>query len=214
MGETLFRQWFVEEAKEDWEEGILSDFGEIITGKTPSKKNPDFWGLEFDFITPTDFKDFGMFTNSPQRKLSELGWSRMRTLQLPKNSILVTCIGSDMGKVSISSQPCISNQQLNSIILKDEKYLGFVFQHIKNQYQLLRNIALGGTTMPIINKSDFSNINIPIPPEAIIVEFQAHWESLSSKISKNQNQICTLEKMRDTILPKLMSGEVKVSIDG
>ena len=210
MAETLFRQWFVEEAKEDWVDGVLGDFGEIITGKTPSKNFPDYWGDKFHFITPTDFKSFGMFTNQPQRSLSKLGWGKMKSLQLSERSILVTCIGSDMGKVTISSKPCITNQQLNSIILKNNKYLGFVFEFIKSQYQLLRNIAFGGTTMPIINKSDFSNISIPIPPERKIEEYQTIWETFSNKIFKNQVQISNLEKMRDTLLPKLISGEVKV----
>lgn len=210
MAETLFRQWFVEEAKEEWKEGSLGDFGVIITGKTPSKNNPEFWGDKYDFVTPTDFKNFGMFSTQPQRMLSDLGWNKMKSLQLPEKSILVTCIGSDMGKISISSKQSITNQQLNSVILKDLRKLGFVYEYIKNQYQLLRNIAFGGTTMPIINKSDFSNINISIPPDDYIHEFQVVWESISNKIFQNQNQIRTLTALRDTLLPKLMSGEVTV----
>ncbi|MCO4291358.1 restriction endonuclease subunit S [Solitalea sp. MAHUQ-68] len=213
MAETLFRQWFVEEAKEEWEMGILGDFGKVITGKTPSKENPNYWGDKYHFVTPTDFKDFGMFTNQPTRGLSEVGWSKLKSLQLPQDSILVTCIGSDMGKVTISSQPCITNQQLNSIIIRDKKYIGYVFEHIKSQYQNIRNIAFGGTTMPIINKNDFQNINTPIPSNDIVELFNIHWEVYANKILKNQTQIRTLTALRDTLLPKLMSGEVGVDLN-
>lgn len=211
MAETLFRQWFVEEADESWEEGTLGDFGTVITGKTPSRKNPEHWGESFDFITPTDFKFFGMFTDRTGRKLSNDGWNRFLNIQLPVNSILVTCIGSDMGKVAISSNSCITNQQLNSIIINDVCNLGYVYQHIKSKYNEIRSIAFGGTTMPIINKGDFSQIDIPIPPKNVIDKFQSYWSSLSDRIRFNQKQIQSLTNLRDTLLPKLMSGEVRVS---
>jgi len=213
MAETLFRQWFVEEADESWEDGTLGDFGTVITGKTPSKKNPEHWGESFDFITPTDFKFFGMFTDRTGRKLSNDGWNRFVNIQLPVNSILVTCIGSDMGKVAISSNSCVTNQQLNSIILNDVSNLGYVYQHIKSKYNEIRSIAFGGTTMPIINKGDFSQIDIPIPPKKLIDKFQSYWSSLSDRIRFNQKQIQTFNKLRDTLLPKLMSGEVRVKMN-
>lgn len=212
MAETLFRQWFVEEAKEDWEVGTLGDLGTIITGKTPSNKNPEYWGNEYHFITPTDFKNFGMFTNPPIRGLSEQGWNKLKSLHIPDDSILVTCIGSDMGKVTISSQPCITNQQLNSIVIQDKAYLGYLYENIKNQYENIRNIAFGGTTMPIINKTDFQNIDILIPPIDVIESFNSHWKNIAIKIKSNQTQIRTLTSLRDTLLPKLMSGEVRVAI--
>lgn len=210
MAEALFRQWFVVEAKEDWEEGTLGDLGTVVTGKTPSKNNPEYWGNKHPFITPTDYKNFGKFSFYPERYLSQDGWEVMKRIQLPKNSIMVTCIGSDMGKVAIASSPCITNQQINSIILRDEKYLEYIYQFLKYNYPLLRNMAFGGTTMPIINKSDFEKIGIPIPEDSSVIKYQNLTTPLSKKIYKNHNQIYTLKKLRDSLLPKLMSGEVTI----
>lgn len=210
MAETLFRQWFVEEADENWKEGVLGDFGKVTTGKTPSKNTPDYWGDFIPFVTPTDYKNFGAFSSKTQRFISKLGAEKMGKNLLPTGAIMATCIGSDMGKVCISNEPCISNQQINSLVLNEDICQGYVFFYLKSQYQTLRNMAFGGTTMPIINKSDFSKIETPIPPKTKIEIFNIHWSGISSKILMNQNQICTLTALRDTLLPKLMSGEVRV----
>ncbi len=214
--QTIFKEWFGkyqvgDELPEGWRVGKLSDFGEIITGKTPSKYNSEYWGNDIPFITPTDFKNFGMYSGITQRYLSKYGWDRMKGNQVCKNSIMVTCIGSDMGKVCISSEESITNQQLNSIVLYNTCYLGFVYEYIKSQYQSLRNIALGGSTMPIINKSDFSNISILIPVDEFLIKFHNVWEPISLKIIANSFQIQTLKKIRDTLLPKLMSGQIRVN---
>lgn len=211
MAETLFRQWFVEDAKENWDKGTIENFGKVITGKTPSKNNPDFWGSEYLFVTPSDFKGFGMYTTQTNRSLSNHGWDKFKSLQLPANCILVTCIGSDMGKVVISNSDCITNQQLNAIIPNEDHAVGYIYHFLKSKYNLLRSMALGGTTMPIINKGNFSSIEIPIPPVGVLMKFHEMWRGIASKIEFNQLQIRTLVNLRDTLLPKLMSGEVVVS---
>ncbi|ETR68031.1 MAG: type I restriction enzyme, S subunit [Candidatus Magnetoglobus multicellularis str. Araruama] len=211
MAETLFRQWFVEEAEDDWEETTLGNLGKIITGKTPSTKNKEYWGNHIDFITPTDFKNYGKYTFSSERGLSLVGKEKINNIILPKNSILVTCIGSDMGKVVITTKEGVTNQQINSIIINTNLIsVEYVYQYLKSIYYLLRNIALGGTTMPIINKTDFSNIETPIPPNKPLKKYNMITSEFNKKILYNTNQIQTLEKLRDTLLPKLMSGEIRV----
>jgi type I restriction enzyme, S subunit len=213
IAETLFRQWFIEEAQEDWENVSIGQLGRVITGKTPSTQNQEFWGEAIDFITPTDFKNYGKYSGIADRGLSLEGKEIMKNILIPANSILVTCIGSDMGKVAISRRECITNQQINSLIIHSESiYLEYVYQYLKNLYPLLRSIALGGTTMPIINKTDFSSIEIPLPPNEKLEDFNLMTSSFSTKIQYNSTQIRTLEKLRDNLLPKLMSGEMRVDL--
>ncbi|MBU1657818.1 restriction endonuclease subunit S [bacterium] len=211
LAQTLFRQWFIEEAKDEWEITTLGTLGRAVTGKTPSTKNTEFWGEEIYFITPTDFKHYGKYTTFADRSLSLLGMGKVKSSVLPKNSILVTCIGSDMGKVAIAQSQCVSNQQINSLIIKDSLLVEYVYQHLKYIYPLLRAIAMGGTTMPIINKTDFENIEITLPTYDLIEKFHEITSFFNEKIIQNTNQIKTLENMRDTLLPKLMSGEVRVN---
>lgn len=221
MAEALFRQWFVgpfdsaqgSGAEESWKEGKLGDLGTIITGKTPDTDKPEYWDGELDFITPTDYKNFGKYAVFAMRTLSKEIKSIHRNLVLPKGAILVTCIGSDMGKVSINMNECLTNQQINSIVLKErDLYSEYTYQYLRSIYEELRNIAHGGTTMPIINKSTFSNIVIPIPPTMKLKSFAEITEPGNKKIIKNSIQIRSLEKLRDTLLPKLMSGEVRVEV--
>jgi len=215
IAQTIFKEWFGkyqigDELPEGWRVGKLGEVGTIITGKTPSKNNPDYWGEKYSFITPTDFKEFGMYATKTHRNLSLNGWVKMKKNQLPLNTIMVTCIGSDMGKIAISSKECITNQQLNSIILFHDIHLGFVYQYLKSQHTKLKNIAMGGSTMPIINKTTFSNIELLIPADILTKKYQEMWNPISAKILQNVNQIQTLKKTRDTLLPKLMSGTIRV----
>ncbi|MDD2267682.1 restriction endonuclease subunit S [Sulfuricurvum sp.] len=210
LAQTLFRQWFIEEARDEWEVTILGNLGKAVTGKTPSTQNTEFWGDGIYFVTPTDFKYYGKYTTFSDRSLSLLGVEKVKNSLLPINSILVTCIGSDMGKVAIAQSQCVSNQQINSLIIEDSILVEYVYQHLKYIYPLLRAIAMGGTTMPIINKTDFENIEITLPTYDLIEKFHEVTSSFNEKIIQNTNQIKNLKNMRETLLPKLMGGEVRV----
>ena len=196
---------------EGWRVGKLGDVGRIITGKTPSTQSPELWGDNLPFITPTDFKNYGKYILGAERKISRLASTKFKNYIIPKNSIIVTCIGSDMGKVVKTAISCITNQQINSIILFDNIYFHeYVFNYLKSQYRLLRNIALGGSTMPIINKSAFSDIEIIIPSIGLLKVFENIINPLNDKIISNDSLIQTLTKTRDALLPKLMSGQLRV----
>lgn len=212
LAETLFRQWFVDEAEKWWELTVLKKVGKVVTGKTPSTTNKEYWGIDIPFITPTDFKDFGKYVSSADRFISTLGMESVKNTFLSKGSILVTCIGSDMGKVAITLKSCVTNQQINSLIINDNfTSQEYIYQYLKSIFPLLRSMASSGSTMPIINKSDFENIEIPIPPEDILMKYESITLSFNNKILSNTQQIRTLTQLRDMLLPKLMSGEVRVN---
>lgn len=235
IAQTLFKHWFIDfefpnadgkpykssggamfaselgNIPEGWKVGKLGAIGKIITGKTPSTQSPNLWGDGLPFITPTDFKNYGKYILSAERKISQLAISQFKQYIVPQNSIVVTCIGSDMGKVAKTSISCITNQQINSIVLlQDFCFHEYIFNYLKSQYKLLRNIALGGSTMPIINKSAFSNIEILMPSLELLNYFENIISALNQKIINNENQIQTLTKTRDSLLPKLMSGQLRI----
>jgi len=135
----------------------------------------------------------------------------MATRLLPKNSVLVTCIGSDMGKVALNKIECVTNQQINSII-PDEKVLSadYLYYNLVFKYDYLRNIATGGSTMPIINKSRFEQIEIVIPKYEVVRSFQLLMNNLNSKNEENIRQIKILSQIRDGLLPKLMTGKIEI----
>jgi type I restriction enzyme S subunit len=89
---------------EGWVETTLGQVGKVITGKTPSKNNPEDWGDLVDFITPTEIKSENKYIFNCPRKLSKIGLERFSKMILPEKSVIVTCIGSDMGKVVLNKK--------------------------------------------------------------------------------------------------------------
>ncbi|MGA1846522.1 restriction endonuclease subunit S [Deferribacter abyssi] len=210
MAETLFRQWFIEEAKEDWEEKPLSFLGKIVCGKTPSKKKKEYFGGNIPFIKIPDMHG-NTFIFETSDSLTEEGKKSQNNKTLPAKSICVSCIAT-VGLVSMTTKESQTNQQINSIVPKKDYYRYYIFLFMKYLKSLLVAMASGGTTTLNLNTGDFSKITIPLPEENILKIFHNLVEPLFDKILINQQQIRTLEKLRDTLLPKLMSGEVRVKI--
>lgn len=184
----------------EWKECKLGETGKIITGKTPSKDNPEDWGDEILFITPSDYKDYRKFAYDSIRKLSNTGVDRQKNKLLPPYSVLVTCIGSDMGKSVVNMVPCITNQQINSII--PEKNVvdnNFLYYTTIDLYDTLRSFGGDGTAVPILNKTDFENIDILLPPLPEQRAIASVLSSLDNKIDLLHRQNNTLEDMAETL---------------
>ncbi|MCK9624972.1 MAG: restriction endonuclease subunit S [Bacteroidales bacterium] len=223
MAQAIFKDWFINFNFQDfdgelvnglpkrWKYKTIGELGKVITGTTPSSKNPELFGSEIPFVTPTDFKNFGKLILDASRYLSLEGKQSMKTRLLPSNSVIVTCIGSDMGKVAINRIECVTNQQINSII-PNRKLISsdYLYYDLVYKYDYLRNIATGGSTMLIINKSRFEEIEILVPNEDILLNFQNLMDNFNNRIEENVRQINSLTQTRDTLLPKLMSGKIEV----
>jgi len=208
MAETLFRQWFVEDAQEGWEENPLSFFGEIICGKTPSKKIHSYFNGKIPFIKIPDMHG-NIFLFETADSLTKEGKQFQANKTLPPKSICVSCIAT-VGLVSINAKESQTNQQINSIIPQKDYYRYFLYLTMKSYNDLLHSMASGGTATLNLNTGNFSKIPVPYPGDKFLVDFQVQVEPFFDKIFTNQAQIRTLEKLRDTLLPKLMSGEVRV----
>jgi len=197
-GKMVWDEVLEKDIPEGWSDGKIEEFGDIITGKTPSIKTPEQFGRDVDFVTPTDFKNYNKFVYGAIRGISEIGKSFFKNKLLPKNSVLVTCIGSDMGKVVINKELCLTNQQINSIVTKQSYYSDFLYYHLQYIYEYLRNIATGSSTMLMINKSDFEKINILKPDDNCLFQFSKKIEAINQFLYKNikeQKELFTLKKL-------------------
>ena len=224
MAQAIFKSWFVDfdgctefedselgQVPKGWRVGKIKELGKIVTGKTPPSKYAEHFGNTYPFVTPTDFKNYFKFAVKTKRGISEKGCLANKTRIIPPKSVLVTCIGSDMGKVVISTKDCFTNQQINSIIFKhNEISCEYAYLYLKNIYKTLRMLAHGGSTMPIINKTDFGNIDVLIPDAKTLSEVQPYFADIDKKIESNIWENETLLNLRDTLLPKLISGELRV----
>lgn len=137
----------------------LKEVGRVVTGRTPSTSNESFYGGDIPFITPTEL-DQDQPIACAQRNLTKLGAEEVNLL--PANAVLICCIGS-LGKIGMNAVPAAFNQQINAIIFDERKvipkYGYYACSMLRNK---LKSLA-PATTVPIINKSKFENIKIPVP---------------------------------------------------
>ena len=211
MAETLFRQWFMEDAQEYWAEWPVSSWGEVVCGKTPSKAEARYFGGDVPFIKIPDMHGQA-FICQTEDSLTLEGRDSQPKKTIPAGAICVSCIAT-VGLVSITTTASQTNQQINSVIPKKDEYRYFLYLFMKSSYDLLHAMASGGTATLNLNTGNFSNIAIPFPGEELLADFQGIVTPIFQKVSENQTQIRTLGKLRDTLLPKLMSGEVRVAMD-
>lgn len=170
----------------------IDSLGEIITGKTPSTKNKSFYNGPYPFITPTDLNDsIHVHTSST---ISEAGAATQLGTIISKNSVCFTCIAS-IGKMCITERPSITNQQINSIIVNQEKYdYRYVYYLLRYHTSHIAAIAIGSAT-PIISKARFSEILLPVETDISIQHTIADiLSAYDDLIENNQKQIKLLEE--------------------
>lgn len=218
--QRLYKEWFidlrfpghentkiVDGVPEGWKKKKIFELGKVITGKTPSTANKANYGGDIPFITTPDMHS-GIYPISSQT-LSKQGADSQLGKYVPENSLLVSCIGT-AGLVCISEALCQTNQQINSLVLDNAiklYYMYFTFLSLKEH---LNNIGSNGATMTNVNKSKFENIEVVIPVDSLLFAFNSIANNTFFKIKNLSHQIHHLTESRDRLLPKLMSGEIKV----
>lgn len=157
-GETAPKLRFKEFAGE-WELKPLGDLSEIITGNTPSTVEVANYGGDKLFVSPADIAE-ARFVTDTKARLSDEGYSKTRHVKA--KSVLFVCIGSTIGKVAQNKFDCATNQQINSLVVKDGYSSDFLFSILESKARKIAKIA-GIQAVPIINKSTFASIEIPFP---------------------------------------------------
>lgn len=177
----------------------IGEIGTTVTGKTPSSNFPEDFGNDYMFITPSDSFD-NKIIHQTFRYLSNEGLLKLKNKALPPYSVLVSCIGSAMGKVTMNESLAISNQQINSIIVSSKYDSHYIYYCLKNNYRLLRNAASGSTALPMLNKTDFDKLQIVIEVDKTIQQKTAKVLSdLDAKIDLNNKINAELEAMAKTL---------------
>jgi len=201
-GEMKYCDIFDKEIPSHWCILTLSDVGDVVTGKTPPSSIKGAFGSDLPFITPTDYKNYKKCAFDSIRKLSEIGGRTLNNKLLPPKSLLVTCIGSDMGKVVVNEVSCITNQQINALI-PHQQHSEFLYYLFEDMYEYFRNIALGSSTMPMINKKDFEMIKIIYPISDILDFFESKISMFTSNIMLNKKQSYLLRNLNNLLLQKM-----------
>jgi type I restriction enzyme S subunit len=209
MAETLFRQWFVEEAQEDWAECTLDVLISVKGGTTPSTKEPSFWNGNINWTSPRDLSNQqSVFMFDTERKITEKGLAQIGSGLLPVGTVLMSS-RAPIGYLAISDIPVAINQGYIAIACDKLVSNYFMYLWCKVNMEQIKN-AGNGSTFEEISKSNFKALITMKPSKEAILKFDTTVEPVFAKIKTNQKQIQTLEKLRDNLLPKLMSGEMHV----
>lgn len=187
-----------------WEVKTLSEIGEIVTGSTPSKSNLDFYGKDYPFFKPSDFKQ-GYFLENAGDNLSKLGFGKAR--QLPPKTILVVCIGS-LGKVALTKVIGSCNQQINAIIPHKNIISEYIYYYcISSKFQSILFSKAPQTTLAILNKTEFSKLEIIYPKdikeqERIVGILDFAFSKIDENIKKAKENLANIDELMQSALQK------------
>lgn len=182
----------------DWLVCKLEELGHIVTGKTPPTKHTEYYGGRTPFITPSDM-DGRKTISTTERYLTDEGVNAVRNSIIPAGAVFVSCIGSDMGKVSIAGKQSVTNQQINSIIVDPSNDAEYIYYHLSARKDEFQRLATSGSAQPILNKGDFSKLDITLPPLPEQRAIAAILGVLDDKIELNRQMNQTLEAMAQAL---------------
>lgn len=197
---AIFKDWFIDHPQSDWQIGKLSEIAEIIMGQSPdgSSYNEDKMGVvfyqgraEFGFRFPTQ----RLFTTQPKRMAK-------------RNDILLS-VRAPVGDINVANENCCIGRGLAAIHSKDnhQSFLLYTMYSLKEKLGIYN---AQGTVFGCINRDALNDLEIVIPPKDVIDKFEKIASSLDAKIAEKNAESTHLTQIRDTILPKLMSGEIEV----
>ncbi len=209
MAETLFRQWFVEEAKEDWKEVSIYEAINLIGGGTPQTSINEYWEGDIKWLSGKDIAaNHKSVITTSEKLITKEGLNNSSAKLLPKFSTVISARGT-VGKYCILSESMAFSQSNYGIKPKFDGCYFYTYLLINHSVEELQSAAYG-SVFDTITTDTFKGYIIKTPSEIEIQAFENNISSYFYKILNNKTQIRTLEKMRDTLLPKLMSGEVRV----
>lgn len=219
--QRLYKEWFVDlhfpryeyvkvvdGVPEGWTYKRVEEFGEVITGKTPSTAKTEYYGGNIPFVTIPDMHGT-VFPLVTEKTLTKVGADTQKSKYLPANTVIVSCIAT-VGLVNIAIEPCQTNQQINSVILHDDNNLYFFYESMKRIKALLDGVGSNGATMTNVNKTKFSNIKVLYPTEDLVLKYNEFCKPIFDKILALYKAMLISEQSRDRLLSKLMSGEIEV----
>lgn len=226
--QAIFKEWFVDfnfpgatgEMVESelgmipkgWRADSILVIADLLSGGTPSTKNNAHWNGDIKWISAKDVSSAqGLFILDTERKITRLGVKNSSTKILPKLTTIVTARGT-VGSYCILSEPMAMNQTNYGLKAKEQESDYFVFFSLANLVEQLRQASYG-TIFDTVTTITFEKSKIKVPPYFIIRKFDQFVRPLMETILGNLEQSYTLSRIRDSILPKLMNGEIAVVFD-
>lgn len=214
LAQTLFRQWFIEEAKEEWEEKPLGKITNIAIGRTPPRKEEEWFSTDSQDVKWISIKDLGndgAFIFKTSEYLTQEAVERFNVPVIPKDTVVLS-FKMTVGRVAITTEAMLSNEAIAHFKFQNKTPISKEYLYLFLKTFPYESLGSTSSIVTAINSTMIKEILILIPDEKTMKDFSSIVEPQFEKIRQNQKQIQTLENLRDTLLPKLLSGEVRVEI--
>jgi type I restriction enzyme S subunit len=214
LAQSLFKSWFVDATQsalpKGWRESTIGEEVRVVGGSTPSTTKPEFWeGGTHHWATPKDLSNL----NSPvlletDRKITDAGIQQISSGLLPIGTVLLSS-RAPIGYLVIAEVPVAVNQGFIGMICDGSLPNHYVRLWTKANKDAIEGRA-NGTTFMEISKTNFRPLPVIVPPPEVLAEFTKQVEPLHRRVVSNLKESRTLAALRDALLPKLLSGELRV----
>ena len=191
-----------------WETYALGEVGEVITGNTPSRKRPEYYGDDIEWIKSDNINDPSFVLTEAVERLSVTGRAVARTI--PRDSILVTCIAgspSCIGNAAIADREVAFNQQINAFVPGERIALWFAFGVFWVGKRLVQS-ASTSSMKGMVSKSAFSAISIPIPPTSLQNRFATIAKSVEQQKASQRAHLAELDTLFASLQSRAFRGDL------
>ena len=211
QAQSYFQELFVDNADPEWAIGTISDLGTVVGGSTPSKAKPEYYTESgIAWITPKDLSiNKSKFVSHGENDITELGLKNSSAAIMPRGTVLFSS-RAPIGYIAIAAGEVTTNQGFKSVVPKPEIGTPFVYFFLKNTLPVIEGMA-SGSTFKEVSGSTMKNVPAVIPDAETLAKFSDFCAAIFAQQRTLEEQNQSLAKLRDSLLPKLMSGEIDVS---
>ena len=222
MAQAIFKNWFVDfepfkDSKfvdselgmipEGWKVGTLGDFCKCLLGGTPSRSKEEYWNGDVNWINSGEINKFRILEAS--EKITELGLSKSATKLLPKKTTVLAITGATLGQVSLLEIDTCANQSVIGVLENTEVPYEYIYPFIKDRIEMLIQHQTGGAQQHI-NKDNVESLIFLLPTINVLEDYISLVSPMYKRIESQCFENLYLSLLRDTLLPRLMSGELEV----
>lgn len=211
QAQSYFQELFVDNASPEWTTGTISNLGTVVGGSTPSKAKPEYYTESgIAWITPKDLSiNKSKFVSHGENDITELGLKNSSAVIMPEGTVLFSS-RAPIGYIAIAAGEVTTNQGFKSVVPKPEIGTPFVYFFLKNTLPVIEGMA-SGSTFKEVSGSTMKNVPAVIPDAETLAKFSDFCAAIFAQQRTLEEQNQSLAKLRDSLLPKLMSGEIDVS---
>ena len=208
---TYFQELYINNANPMWQIGTISDLGTVVGGSTPSKTKPEYYTNNgIAWITPKDLSiNKSKFISHGENDITELGLKNSSATVMPKGTVLFSS-RAPIGYIAIASNEVTTNQGFKSVIPYSEIGTAFVYFFLKHSLPVIESAA-SGSTFKEISGSAMKNIPAIIPDRSTLDQFNSFCAPIFAQQKNLEAQNYSLAMLRDSLLPKLMSGAIDIA---